>query len=53
MSACRASSARTASEKVVEIALDPSEKAGFDKSVKAVQDLCGVAEKLLKAEGKL
>ena len=40
-------------EKVVEIALDPSEKAGFDKSVKAVQDLCGVAEKLLKAEGKL
>ncbi len=40
-------------EKVVEIALDPAEKAGFDKSIKAVQDLCGVAEKLLKAEGKL
>ncbi len=40
-------------EKVVEIKLDATEQAGFDKSVKAVQDLCGVAEKLLKAEGKL
>lgn len=40
-------------EKVVEIQLDAAERAGFEKSVKAVQDLCGVAEKLLKAEGKL
>jgi malate dehydrogenase len=34
-------------EKVVEIALDAGE------SVAAVRDLCGVAEKLLKADGKL
>jgi malate dehydrogenase len=40
-------------EKVVEIALDAGEKANFDKSVAAVRDLCGVAEKLLKADGKL
>jgi len=40
-------------EKVVEITLDATERAGFEKSVKAVQDLCAVAEKLLKAEGKL
>jgi malate dehydrogenase len=40
-------------EKVVEIALDAGEKANFDKSVVAVRDLCGVAEKLLKADGKL
>jgi malate dehydrogenase len=40
-------------EKIVEIQLDATERAGFEKSVKAVQDLCGVAEKLLKAEGKL
>ncbi|MBI3503762.1 MAG: malate dehydrogenase [Proteobacteria bacterium] len=40
-------------EKIVEIKLDADEQAGFDKSVKAVQDLCAIAEKLLKAEGKL
>jgi malate dehydrogenase len=40
-------------EKVVEISLDAGEKANFDKSVAAVRDLCGVAEKLLKADGKL
>jgi len=40
-------------EKIVEIKLDAAEQAGFDKSVKAVQDLCAIAEKLLKAEGKL
>jgi malate dehydrogenase len=40
-------------EKIVEIALDAGEKANFDKSVAAVRDLCGVAEKLLKADGKL
>jgi malate dehydrogenase len=40
-------------EKVVEIALEPAEKANFEKSVAAVRDLCGVAEKLLKADGKL
>jgi len=40
-------------ERIVEIKLDPAEQAGFDKSVKAVQDLCAVAEKLLKADGKL
>jgi malate dehydrogenase len=40
-------------EKIVEIKLDAAEQAGFDKSVKAVQDLCAIAEKLLKADGKL
>jgi malate dehydrogenase len=40
-------------EKVVEIALNPDEKAMFDKSVNAVKDLCGVASGMLKKEGKL
>jgi malate dehydrogenase len=40
-------------EKVVEIALNPDEKAMFDKSVNAVKDLCGVAAGMLKKEGKL
>jgi malate dehydrogenase len=40
-------------ERSVEIALDPQEKAGFDKSVAAVRDLCEVGKKLLKEAGKL
>jgi malate dehydrogenase len=40
-------------EKIVEIALNPDEKAMFDKSVNAVKDLCNVAAGMLKKEGKL
>jgi malate dehydrogenase len=40
-------------EKVVEISLNPDEKAMFDKSVNAVKDLCNVAAGMLKKEGKL
>jgi malate dehydrogenase len=40
-------------EKIVEISLNPDEKAMFDKSVNAVKDLCGVAAGMLKKEGKL
>jgi malate dehydrogenase len=40
-------------EKVVEISLNPDEKAMFDKSVNAVKDLCNVASGMLKKEGKL
>jgi malate dehydrogenase len=38
-------------ERIVEISLDPEEKAAFDKSVAAVRGLCEVAQKL-QAEGK-
>jgi malate dehydrogenase len=34
-------------ERVVEIALDPTEKAAFDKSVAAVRGLVDVTKKLL------
>ena len=40
-------------EKIVEISLNPDEKAMFDKSVNAVKDLCNVAAGMLKKEGKL
>ncbi len=40
-------------EKIVEIALNPDEKAMFDKSVGAVKTLCEVASGMLKKEGKL
>jgi malate dehydrogenase len=38
-------------ERIVEISLNPEEKAAFDKSVDAVRGLCDVARKL-QAEGK-
>src|SRR5690606_7586247 len=38
-------------ERIVEIPLQPSEKAEFDKSVGAVQELVGVARRLLKEAG--
>jgi len=38
-------------ERIVEISLDPEEKAAFDKSVAAVRTLCDAARKL-QAEGK-
>jgi malate dehydrogenase len=40
-------------EKIVEIQMNPAEKAEFDKSAKAVADLCEVGKKLLKEAGKL
>jgi malate dehydrogenase len=40
-------------EKIVEITLNPDEKAMFDKSVGAVKQLCEVAAQMLKKEGKL
>jgi malate dehydrogenase len=40
-------------EKIVEISLNPDEKAMFDKSVNAVKDLCSVAAGMLRKEGKL
>ncbi|HVA13707.1 MAG TPA: malate dehydrogenase [Stellaceae bacterium] len=40
-------------ERVVEISLNPAEKAEFDKSVEAVRTLCDVGKKLLKEAGKL
>jgi malate dehydrogenase len=40
-------------ERVVEIKLDPAEKAMLDKSIGAVKTLCDVAAGLLKKEGKM
>jgi malate dehydrogenase len=40
-------------EKIVEIKLNPDEKAMFDKSVEAVKTLCDIASGILKKEGKL
>ncbi|HEY3918415.1 MAG TPA: malate dehydrogenase [Stellaceae bacterium] len=40
-------------ERIVEVSLDPQDKAAFDKSVAAVRDLCEVGKKLLKEGGKL
>ncbi len=40
-------------EKIIDIKLNPDERAMFDKSVDAVKTLCGVAADLLKKEGKL
>ena len=40
-------------EKIVEIEMNPAEKAEFDKSAKAVRDLCEVGKKLLHEAGKI
>ena len=40
-------------ERIVEIKLDAAERAGFDKSVAAVKTLCGVAQEMLKKEGRM
>jgi malate dehydrogenase len=40
-------------ERIVEISLNPTEKAEFDKSAGQVRDLCEVGKKLLKEAGKL
>src|SRR5258708_19197266 len=40
-------------ERVVEIKLDPAEKAMLDKSIGAVKTLCDIAAGLLKKEGKM
>jgi malate dehydrogenase len=39
-------------EKIVEIQLNPAEKAEFDKSVAAVRGLCDVGKKLLADAAK-
>jgi malate dehydrogenase len=40
-------------ERIIEVQLNSSEKAEFDKSAKAVRDLCEVGKKVLKEAGKL
>jgi malate dehydrogenase len=40
-------------EKIIDIKLNPDEKAMMDKSVAAVRQLCDIASGLLKKEGKL
>ncbi len=40
-------------ERIVEISLDLAERAGFEKSVASVRQLCAVAGSLLRQEGKL
>jgi malate dehydrogenase len=40
-------------ERIIEVQMNASEKAEFDKSVGAVRDLCEVGKKLLKEAGKL
>jgi len=40
-------------ERIIEVQLNASEKAEFDKSATAVRDLCEVGKKLLKEAGKL
>jgi malate dehydrogenase len=40
-------------ERIIEVQLNATEKAEFDKSAKAVRDLCEVGKKLLKEAGKL
>jgi len=40
-------------EKIIDIKLNPDERAMFDKSVSAVKTLCDVASDILKKEGKL
>jgi malate dehydrogenase len=40
-------------ERIIEVQMNPSEKAEFDKSANAVRDLCEVGKKLLKEAGKL
>jgi malate dehydrogenase len=40
-------------ERIIEVQMNPSEKAEFDKSAGAVRDLCEVGKKLLKEAGKI
>ena len=40
-------------ERIIEVQMNPAEKAEFDKSVGAVRDLCEVGKKLLKEAGKI
>jgi malate dehydrogenase len=40
-------------ERIIEVQMNASEKAEFDKSASAVRDLCEVGKKLLKEAGKL
>ena len=40
-------------ERIIEVQMNPSEKAEFDKSAGAVRNLCEVGKKLLKEAGKL
>ncbi|HEX3970585.1 MAG TPA: malate dehydrogenase [Stellaceae bacterium] len=40
-------------EKIIEVQMNASEKAEFDKSAGAVKDLCEVGKKLLKEAGKI
>ena len=40
-------------ERIIEVQMNPSEKAEFDKSAGAVRDLCEVGKKLLKETGKI
>jgi malate dehydrogenase len=40
-------------ERIVEIQMNPAEKAEFDKSATAVRELCEVGKKLLKEAGKI
>ena len=40
-------------ERIIEVQMNASEKAEFDKSVGAVRDLCEVGKKLLKEAGKV
>jgi malate dehydrogenase len=40
-------------ERIIEVQMNASEKAEFDKSATAVRDLCEVGKKLLKEAGKL
>jgi malate dehydrogenase len=40
-------------ERIIEVQMNASEKAEFDKSANAVRDLCEVGKKLLKEAGKL
>jgi malate dehydrogenase len=40
-------------ERIIEVQMNASEKAEFDKSAGAVRDLCEVGKKLLKETGKI
>jgi malate dehydrogenase len=40
-------------ERIIEVQMNASEKAEFDKSAGAVRDLCEVGKKLLKEAGKI
>jgi malate dehydrogenase len=40
-------------ERIIEVQMNASEKAEFDKSAGAVRDLCEIGKKLLKEAGKI